>query len=91
MSRVMIGVGPCHCAEKERLARLVEAFAEAMLEKLEAKTEDGWTGWDNVDGDFDEAVILERIQGHTDGDKWDPIDVANFAAFAWHQRKEAGR
>ncbi len=112
MSRIQIDVDVCQCEQKRRLAALVAGFAEAMLEKLEAKLEDDWTGWDNVDGDFGERVIIQRLAEHLpivperhkldreedvddqDGRVvvtslvWDPIDIANFAAFAWHQRSK---
>jgi len=73
-------------AELLALYRAVDAFAQAMKDKLHDKHTDGWTGW----RDMRDAELVDRIVAHlpsmVDPEAWDPVDVANFAAFAWRNR-----
>ena len=93
---VQIGVDPCRCVEKRKLVALVEEFAGVMLDKLIMKTALGFDGWETLDA----VDNLDHIHDHlpestcTDQEEildWDPIDIANFAAFEWYRRKREER
>ena len=86
----------CHCIEITALNALVDAFATRMKEKLRDKAERGRSGWDDENWKPEEIrrALLEHV-GLSDeelevaADIFDPVDVANFAAFYWNRREEA--
>lgn len=77
----------CNCDERLALRKLINQFADAMLTKLEAKLDEGYSGWDEP-SEFPVDEIKKRLIEHVEFD--DPVDVANFAAFWWnHLSSEA--
>lgn len=68
-------------AQREALELLVGRFSEALMLKLvKAEEKHGWNGAWQRDGWASElrAELLRHL------DKGDPLDVAAYAAFAWH-------
>lgn len=56
----------------------VDAFAEAMKEKLAAARANGRDGWQSCSPDDLSHMLREHVE------KGDPRDVANFCMFLWH-------
>lgn len=78
--------------EKQRLAATLDAFAEAMKERLFQKVDEGYTGWDELEDGWipEERLLAEAEYVLTnryalDGDyrRRKLVDAANFAMFAW--------
>ena len=68
--------------EKQRLKRMVNDFATEMVFKLEAKMDEGWSGWDDHDMQMEfETRLIVHVMRATRGEKGQWVDVANFAAF----------
>lgn len=67
---------PKHGAHPDESA--VDAFAEAMKEKLEAARAKGRDGWQGCTPDELSRMLREHVE------KGDPRDVANFCMFLWH-------
>lgn len=89
----------CNCAEREALRELATEFADAMYNKLAKQLDEnivGWStprGWDAANEREAVDAIAERLRDHIPDSpdneprqEWDPVDVANFAAFAWNMR-----
>ena len=77
-------------AEAAALEELVDAFAEQMKQKLFLAMKKGRYGWD--DEGWDRREIYTSLIQHTEGitaegkvPDFDPVDVANFAAFYWNR------
>lgn len=72
----------CFCrtiAEASAIDRAVDAFAEAMREKLHHRQRQGRAGWDRDDwADECRMALAEHVA------KGDPVDVANYAMFLWN-------
>jgi len=66
--------------ELASLRLLCEAFAEAMYDRLKAKFNEGYRGWDAPYWTVEE--IIRSIQ--QEADLGDPIDAANYCAFMWN-------
>jgi hypothetical protein len=56
----------------------VDAFAQAMKDKLAAARAKGRDGWQGCSPDDLSRMLLEHVE------KGDPRDVANFCMFLWH-------
>ena len=69
--------------EKEKLQKVVTAFAKAMLVKLHNKVEEGYKGWDSETYKEDIKVCLKQ---HVE--KGDPVDIANFCMMLWNLENE---
>lgn len=66
--------------ELPALLTLVDRFAEEMAAKLKQKYDEGWRGWNLMDPDsVFEAMRMQIAKGD-----FDPVDLANFAAFYWN-------
>ncbi len=67
---------------KSMIEKLVKEFSAKMLEKLNTKRLDGWTGWNDrtMRGEF-VTRLLEHARRADLGVKGQWVDVANFAAF----------
>lgn len=67
--------------DRDEFDDLVDAFAAAMKSRLREKKELGYSGWDDPE-DFTDDQLDDRFQEET-MEPWNPIDVANFAAFRY--------
>ena len=65
--------------EEGKLICSLNAFADAMKERLLQKMAEGYTGWD--DPSWTEKSMIEKLNKNvSDGDM---VDVANVAMFLW--------
>ena len=78
-------VGECtHNAYAEPLAleRMVRAFSNQMLAKLQRKRPEGYRGWDGPEN-YPTDDMWRMLKEHVE--KRQPLDVANFAAMIWNR------
>ena len=76
-------------SEKAALRTLVKDFSAEMREKLLAKADQGWVGWDHPNYRLDlEQKLFAHVLRALRGDSRQWVDVANFAAFLWAQSSE---
>lgn len=66
------------------LTKMVDAFANAMKERLEAKLDAGKTGWDNADNALDYRLRLGQRAYSKDSTDENLIDIANLAMMVWN-------
>jgi len=71
-------------AEQEALATLMSSFTEAMFEKLMAKMNAGYHGWDIKDPVMIE-LLKNRLADNVNRGDW--IDVANVSMLLWNMQQ----
>lgn len=68
-------------AEKEALASLMSLFSEKMFEKIIAKMEMGYSGWDkNVPPVIE--MLKSKLADNINSGDW--VDVANISMMLWN-------
>lgn len=71
--------------ERTMLRQLVREFSSEMREKLLAKADAGWGGWDiKIYKKTLEEKLVHHLVRALKGDAKQWVDVANFAAFLWY-------
>jgi hypothetical protein len=70
--------------EKSELRKLVRDFSAEMREKLLAKADRGWRGWNAT---YYREIFRSLLVEHVSKGDW--VDVANFAAFLWYLDQRA--
>ena len=74
-------------SELASLKLLCTAFAEAMYERLKAKFNQGYRGWDDPHRGIEE--IIHTVQQEVE--LGDPVDAANYCAFMWNKLETTPR
>jgi len=77
-------------SEKQKLIDAVDWFAAQMKEKLTAKSNDGFSGWDDPKwlGSVCPHIMLNHAKQLYCGDLDQAVDVANLAMFIAYANRE---
>lgn len=70
-------------AEMDVITSLLVSFTEEMKKRIKEKHNEGYSGWDNPNENFD---YLGRIKQAADEGRW--VDAANLAMLKWNRESE---